>query len=376
MNVTIVGPTFDASGYAQTLRTIALGLHKQGKTVRVIPRDWSKLDSGISGEERLNLIKICGDGILPDGPIIQINIAQEFYPIPGRVNIGMSMLECDRIPKQWVEKCNKMSQVWVPSTFNKETFKESGVIEEKIKVIPIGIDTTRFSPEALPIKLPDLEDHFVFISNFEWVPRKGFDILINAFLDEFNSNEKVALLIKTYSGSNFDEEGKEIRSNLRTIIEKKKKNQYPLIKLITHGFSPDQLPSFYTAGNCYVIPTRGEGWNLPALESMACQIPVITTNWSAHLDFINESNGFLINIEGLENIPEFQTRNDMVYKGMKWSIPSYADTRKLLRFTFDNPLIVKKKGELAREDVVQWWDVTNMMENIKPILEKLGEKNE
>jgi hypothetical protein len=51
------------------------------------------------------------------GPIIHISIAENFQAIPVRMNIGMTMLEDNRIPRHWLEKCNQMDQVCVPSSF-------------------------------------------------------------------------------------------------------------------------------------------------------------------------------------------------------------------------------------------------------------------
>ncbi len=38
---------------------------------------------------------------------------------------------------------------------------------------------------------------------------------------------------------------------------------------------------------------------MTVMEAMATGIPVITTNWSAHLDFMNDSNGYLIAVQQL-----------------------------------------------------------------------------
>ena len=40
---------------------------------------------------------------------------------------------------EWVRQANQMDEIWVPSTFNAETFRASGV-KRPIHVIPLGID--------------------------------------------------------------------------------------------------------------------------------------------------------------------------------------------------------------------------------------------
>lgn len=46
-----------------------------------------------------------------------------------------------------------------------------------------------------------------------------------------------------------------------------------------------------------VIPSHGEGWGRPHMEAMACETPVIATNWSGPVAFMNSSTGFPIEIE-------------------------------------------------------------------------------
>ena len=42
------------------------------------------------------------------------------------------------------------------------------------------------------------------------------------------------------------------------------------------------------------FPSRAEGWNLELLELMSCGKNVIATNYSAHTEFCNSENCFLI----------------------------------------------------------------------------------
>lgn len=368
MNVTILSPTFDASGYAEAARSIIFGLSQEGYSVRVIAKDWSQLNAGLSLSKKQGLLELCGTKIWPKGPILHIREAQDFQPIPGRTNIGFTMLECDRLPQHWVDKCNKMDQIWTPSTFNEQTFRSSGVNPQKLKVMPLSVDANRFRPDVPPVKIERDAEQFVFLSNFEWVPRKGYDILLRAYVEEFSGQDSVLLLIKTYDGNRFDPSGRVMRRTWDSMVESMNIQDPPALQFITTGFSDHEIPSFYTAGNCYVIPTRGEGWNLPALEAMASGIPVIATNWSAHLDFLNAENSYLIKVDRLEPIPKYGIPNDEIYDGAKWAVPSLTDLRKLMRYAVIHRQEVKAKGQLARDQVVRDWNSTNMIERIKVLL--------
>ncbi|TFE27181.1 glycosyltransferase [Cohnella luojiensis] len=366
--LTVFCPLFDASGYAEAARSIIFALIADGYEIRVIPKDGNKLDAGLPALQKQKLLQLCGTSVFPDGPIIHICAAQFFLPVWGRINIGMTMLECDSLPLNWVTRCNLMDQVWVPSTFNEQTFLGSGVRQEKIKVVPIGVDVNRFHPEVAPLHLERDHGRFVFLSNFEWIPRKGYNLLLRAFLEEFTGSDHVLLVIKTYDGSGYDSIGTRMCRYWNEMVDSINVSDPPLLQFITHGLSYEQIPSFYRAGFCYIIPTHGEGWNLPALEALSSGIPVITTNWSAHLDFVNLENGYLIEVEHLASIPRFGIPSDAIYNGSRWAVPSLSYTRKWMRYAVEHPEEIKEKGKLARQQVVRNWSTVKMVDRIDSLL--------
>eukprot|EP00306_Pavlova_sp_CCMP459_P016837 CAMPEP_0185202430 /NCGR_PEP_ID=MMETSP1140-20130426/51102_1 /TAXON_ID=298111 /ORGANISM="Pavlova sp., Strain CCMP459" /LENGTH=50 /DNA_ID=CAMNT_0027769867 /DNA_START=54 /DNA_END=203 /DNA_ORIENTATION=- len=50
------------------------------------------------------------------------------------------MYETDRLPADWVVRCNRMDHVWVPTAFHLEAFARSGVKREKLVVVPEAVD--------------------------------------------------------------------------------------------------------------------------------------------------------------------------------------------------------------------------------------------
>ena len=81
---------------------------------------------------------------------VQVVYAQGdvFEKNSGKYKIGFTMLEVDGLPAEWVRQANLMDEIWVPSEFNKQTFKHSGV-KVPIFVIPLGIDPDYFSPKII-----------------------------------------------------------------------------------------------------------------------------------------------------------------------------------------------------------------------------------
>jgi len=80
-------------------------------------------------------------------------------------------------------------------------FSKSGVNEKKIVVIPEGLDTGLYDPlqtQPYIFESKKLESKFKFLSVFKWEERKGWDVLLRAYFEEFGSEERVALVLHTY----------------------------------------------------------------------------------------------------------------------------------------------------------------------------------
>ena len=127
------------------------------------------------------------------------------------LTIGRTMFETDRLPSGWVERLNHrfIDQIWVPTEFNRETFRAGGVAPHRLRVIPESIDTEEWTPQVVP-SLDNLDHHrlsadfmkllqwingtgigrsqcdTVFLSVFKWEDRKNWRALVQAFFSEFD----------------------------------------------------------------------------------------------------------------------------------------------------------------------------------------------
>lgn len=275
----------------------------------------------------------------------------------GQYKIGYTMLEVDGLPKEWVRQANLMDEVWVPSSFNKETFLNSGV-KVPINVIPLGVDPAYFSTN---IRAEKVDECYTFLSVFEWGERKAPDVLLRAFSDEFDSSEPVSLLCKV---NNFD-----ASVNVKDEISKLnlRKNGGRIIVAENQILQPYELGVLYRSADCFVLPTRGEGWGMPILEAMACGLPVIATNCSSQVDFMNENNSLLLEVESL--VPA--VAKCPYYEGFRWAQPSYEHLRKLMRWVYENQNEAHALGQQAANDAAILWtwkhSTESMIKAIKAI---------
>jgi GT2 family glycosyltransferase len=276
----------------------------------------------------------------PDVPQVALCQADAFGRVAGRVKVGWSMLEVTGLPPEWVAGCNAMDEVWVPASFNVETFRRSGV-RAPIRVMPFGVDVDYLNPDVTSYRP---STRFTFLSVFEWGERKAPELLLRAYVDEFKESEDVLLLLSVFN--------RDPTIEVRAEIAKLGLPPGPPIAVMVNPEFPDhQMGALYRSADCFVLPTRGEGWGMPVLEAMACGLPAIATAWSGPTDFLNEDVGYPLQTEGL--VPA--EARCPYYAGFEWAQPDYEHLRHLMREVFTNPDEARQKGLAAAAEVTTNW---------------------
>ena len=361
-------PVFEYGGYASLARTVIPLINREKVDLQVSPIGADPLFIEQLGK---NPSEVAAWNELL-GRKVQSGVGIRFY-VPASVDdvgffsqfrdsmknldyfIGFTMLEVDSIPESWVRECNSMNEVWVPSSFCARVFESSGVEPEKIKVIPIGVDTKKYSPSRIP--LLEKSSTFRFLSIFQWNNRKGWDALLSAYIKAFSKDDDVELVIRAYP-----DRFKEPPIRDRIIAELARygfrAETAPKITIIEDFVSDQDIPRLYTSADCFVLPTRGEGLGLPFLEAMASGISVISTGWGGHTDFLSSKNSFVIEVDSFSLVDEHHRRENPHYRyGMRWAEPSVNHCAELMRYVFDDREEAKKRSEKALQDVVKNWSL-------------------
>jgi glycosyltransferase involved in cell wall biosynthesis len=303
------------------------------------------------------------------------------------IRVGRAMAETDRYHPKFVQAAENMDEIWVPSQFSLDVLASSGVNRAKIKIVPIPVDTDRFSPisvepadllsmgEAL-FKASEYEGTksaklrgiasataglalgdqrpFVFLSTFKWEDRKGWDVLLDAFVSTFKSSDRVALYILTKpngrGGLDGIREAVEDHLNQRGTSANKHTSMktMPMIRIITSHLSPHDYVRVYRASDVYVTSSRGEGWGMPITEAMSMGLPIICTNWSGSADIINASYAWPIGyaLEAVE-----MGKNDPIwwFEGSKWARANMTELTRVMRYAFEHKDECREKGKMARK---------------------------
>ena len=197
----------------------------------------------------------------------------------------MSFFEIDRLDARRVAHLNCSDIIFCPSTWAKKVMEESGVKPEKVICHP-GVDTNLFRPKPL-----QNDEVTRFCSIGKWEVRKSFQELATAFEKAFLPEDKVELYIAA-DNPFFPEEENQAWRNI--FIKSKLGSK---VKFINRSLDQGSIVDLINHCDCLVSPSKAEGFNLPALEALACGRHVITTNYSAMPDFCDDKNSMLINID-------------------------------------------------------------------------------
>lgn len=112
---------------------------------------------------------------------------------------------------------------------------------------------------------------------------------------------------------------------------------YPNIIFINKYLTDLQTTSLLNISDCYVSLHRSEGLGLPMAEAMLLGKPVIATNYSGNLEFMNASNSFLVNYT-MTSVNDNYTNSD---KDSFWANPDLFHASKLMKKVYSekaNPL--------------------------------------
>lgn len=195
-----------------------------------------------------------------------------------------------------------------------------GLPTERVTVVPLGVDTSRYSPRdkteaicRLPKRYGIRAPYLLYISRIEH-PGKNHVRLIRAF-DRLKADAKVPHQL-VLAGS--DWLGAEV-------VHQEAQSCKSALEIVFTGFVENQhLPDLYSGADGLVFPSLFEGFGLPILEAMSCGVPVACSDTSSLPEVAGDA-AILFDPYSVELITEAMARlvtdssvsKDLIKKGLQ-----------------------------------------------------------
>ena len=365
------------SGYGARSRDIAKAIIELNKyDVKIIPQRWGNTPFGfIEDHKEWEFLKkhLFLEQKLTQQPDIwcMITVPNEFQPI-GKYNIGITAgIESTIAPGIWIEGCNRMNLILGSSKHtidvlknskwekkNKDTNQSEGHLswEGDSDVLFEGADTEIYKPlkttKDITINLDGVKEDFAYLFVGHWMQgnlgedRKNVGLLIKAFFETFkNKSKQPALILKTsqVGASYLDRE--EILKKIKSIKNTCKSKNLPNVYLLHGEFTNEEMNQIYNHPKvkAMVCLTKGEGFGRPLLEFSLANKPIITTNWSGHIDYLNPE--FTTLLPGQMTKVHPSAANDMLVQEADWFSVDTGRVGFYLKDVFSNYKNYKEKAK-------------------------------
>ena len=411
--VVMCAPFNTRSGYGDHARSIFYAImDRDDLNIKCIDVKWGNTPRNHLNPEVPRHKKLLDTFIKPEAlseqpdVYIDIRIPNEFGN-PGKFNIGITAgVETDVVSPEFLMGMNLMNLNIVPSRFTARTFQKCNYdqmqdtpdgekqkigeikLEKPIKVLFEGVDTDVYYPmDKYQIKsdfateLDELiKDDFAYLHVGQWTQgnygedRKNIPLMIKNFLKAFSNHPNPPALVLKINGANFSILDRyDVVKNINKIKDEfSQVDLKPNIYLIHGDLTIEEMSILYNhlKIKAFLTCTHGEGYGRPMAEATCCDLPVIASKWSGHMDFLTDKESLLIS-GFVKEVPKSMIWKPIIVEPSKWFNVNEADVvRKLRMFHKKYKLISKKAKRLGKKNRREF-SLKAMAEEFNKILDEV-----
>jgi hypothetical protein len=397
------------SGYGARARDVARALVNSEKyDVKFLSQRWGNTPFSFLDENDEEDKKLL-DRIIPS-PLqrqpdvwIQISVPDEFAKV-GKFNIGITAgIETDTCDVRFLQGANNMDLILGSSkhalyslqhTQYEQKDKAGNVVgvvklETPTDVLFEGIDLEKYfyiEPKDLPktelVKsLDTIEEQFCFLYVGHWLKgvigedRKNTGLVVKLFLETFKGKKNPpALVLKTMSGPASIMDREEILKRI-SAIRKGISGKLPNIYLLHGEIEDEDINHLYNHPKIKTLInlTKGEGFGRPLLEFTQSKKPIIASNWSGHLDFLNPEFASLVPGE-VKPVHESVVQDRLILKESKWFSPDVSFASLLMKDYVNSYKGYQIKGKRLGHYCKTNFSFEKMQEKLEEIMDKNAPK--
>ena len=384
------------SGYGARSRDFVRSLIKEkGEecNIKILAQRWGDCPLGfLKKDDKLHQHIIPNLTSKPD-IWFQITVPNEFQPV-GTYNVGVTAgIETTLFSGEFLEGMNRMDLNLVSSEHSKKVAQSTqlekknqqgqsvGIVkcEKPVEVLFEGLNLDTYFKKPLKSNiLKDVNEDFCLLFTGHWLSgdfghdRKNVATLIRTFLRTFkgSSKNKPALILKSnrVNYSLLDREDILVGINRIKNSDEFKGEKLPNIYLLHGEMTDEEMNQLNNDPKVKVFTsfTKGEGFGRPLLEQAITGKPVLTTNWSGHIDFLHPDYNILIGGE-LENVHP-SSANQFLLKESQWFKINEDIASRAMKDVFKHYKKYLEKSRKQTQYIKDNWTFDKMGEKLNSLL--------
>lgn len=269
-------------------------------------------------------------------------------------HIVWAIFEVEKLPARFVEFLRNLADVvWVPSRWGRDVLEANGIERTLIDVIPEGVAAGTFHPH-LRSALDRSGQPFRFLMVGKYEERKAYPEVLEAFKQAFGNSDTVELVIKADYFLNFESKKQALEQRIAALGVRN-------IRPLWGNWAAEHMVALYNCCDAFILPSRAEGWGLPLLEAAAAGMPVISTFYSGHSEFLALIESSLLKVDfTLEPVddPEMHrawpSPDGDIGRWAKPSVASLASCMSDMRTNYQGFLAQARNNSFALRERFSW----------------------
>jgi len=279
----------------------------------------------------------------------------EFSKLPTPYKIGLTMYEASdplSIRPEWLHQCNDPDALFVPTQYSKEVFSQ--FVHKPIYITPLAIDPIFCTPQG-EVPAPRVpNDKFRVTCHGTLTGRKSPVEALDVFQKAFPIAKypDVEMVFKTRSGFfGYD------FSQIPPVDD-------PRVTILDAGrWTRQQMREYLDSSDCSLILSKGEGFGMPARETIAMGVPTILANNTGHVEVCDDRYNWPIPDSHIEETP----------LGGTWCIPDWDYAVDALRSVYNNREAANLKAAQGAAWFSKTWGDERVAQGFKEAFQALAD---
>jgi glycosyltransferase involved in cell wall biosynthesis len=340
--IVVAGVFRAATGLGESARLCRLAAARAGFATRAV--DLTKammqpVDLSEEGYDRPEATHGAGTLILHvNAPMIPLALrALGAKAILHKRIIGFWAWELPRVPSEWRHGLPFVHEIWVPSAFTAAAVAPLAG-DRPVRVVhhPVAARAASTLASRRAVGAPfTVLSVFNIASSFA---RKNPLGAIQAFRRAFGTDPSARLILKASNPDHFPD---------GLAILSKAVAGAPNIDVDLRALPAAELDALYAGADVVLGLHRSECFGLAAAEAMLRGLPVVGTDWSGTVDFMNALNSMPISFE---LVPARDPQHEYDDATQRWAEPDVDQAAGALRALRDSPDLRRSLGDRAQAD--------------------------